>query len=269
MAKETKNKTTAPTKKQVKFKKPNIKFEKPSLEKIRSSKYFRPVGIFLLVLLSIVMVDFFVQYLNNGYSIAVVNGSRISRSEYVNKLDTLYGEAVARQLIDEEIIRQEAVKANAVATEEEVQERLDEIIASIGGQEAYEAALVANNLTEKELKRQISLDIMTKKILEPTIEYSEEDVKAFFEQYSAIIFPSESAALEDGEKLDYEKYRDEVKDIFIQQEVEKNKYTWINSLYNEYRIQDNSASRPSYGILSTTFNIIRNISNEEQLEIQE
>ena len=243
-----------------------IKFSKPNLSNYK--KLFRPVATVLVVFVAFVLVDLLVQYLNNDYSIAVINGVRISKNEYHKKLEDLYGQSVAKQLIDEEIILQEATKAEIEATDEEVQERLDEIITSIGGQESYEAALVANNLTEGDLKDQIKLDIITKEILEPSIEYTEEDVKAFFDQYSAVIFPNETAELEEGEKLDYELYKEETVDVYIQQQVEQEKYGWIDGLYADYKIQDNSTEKPKYGVLTTTINIIKNLTEKMNSNVE-
>ncbi|MDY0097537.1 MAG: SurA N-terminal domain-containing protein [Candidatus Dojkabacteria bacterium] len=239
---------------------PKIKISKPNLENYK--KFIKPALVVLVVILSFFLIDLAVQYLNNGYSVAVVNGVRISKGEYHEKLEKLYGQSTAKQLIDEEIIRQEAQKADVKVEEEEVQIRLDEIISSIGGQESYEAALVANNLTEEELRDQIELDLILKNILEPSIEYTDDDVKAFFDQYSAVIFPNETAALEDGEKLDYELYREKTVDVYLQQEVENKKYTWIDGLYGEYRIQDNSVEKPKYGVFTTTVNIIKNLTEK-------
>lgn len=267
-AKSKPEKSEKVSKSSIRIKKPNIKFKFTKPDFGNYKKFTKPVLTVLVVLVTFILVDFFVQYLNNDYSVAVVNGSRIPRRTYHAKLENLYGQSVARQLIDEAIVRQEAKKAGVEATKEEVQERLDEIIRSIGGQETYEAALTANNLTEQELRDQIELDLITKKILEPSIEYTEDDVKAFFDQYSAIIFPNETAALEEGEKLDYEQFKDKTKDIFLQQEVENEKYTWIDGLYTEYKIQNNSTEKPKYGILTTTINIFKNLfesvnANEE------
>jgi len=255
----------AQTKSVIRIKKPNlkinfknfdfkkIKFVKPDFKKIFKNKVARIVAMILVVLVAFVLIDLFVQYLNNGYSIAVVDGSRISKNEYHKRLESLYGQTVASQLIDEELIKQEAKK---------IQVRLDEIIASIGGEETYQQALELNNITENELKDQIRLDLITQQIIEPTLEYTEDDVKAFFEQYSATIFPNETAALEEGEKLDYELYKVQVKDVYIQQEVENQKYTWLEGLYSKYRIQDNSTTKPKYGVLNATITIIKNIVGE-------
>jgi len=270
MAKAKKqSKSSKAPKKTIKIKKPNIKFVKPKIKfskldfkSLITNKAFR---VFLYVLSAIVvfiLVDLFVQYLNNGYSVAVVNGSRISKSKYHKELEAMYGPTIASQLIDEKLITLEAKNADVTASDEEIQAQLDDIIESIGGQEAYEAALLANNITEEQLRDDIRLDILAREILEPTIEYTDDDIKAFFEQYSSAMFPNETAALEEGEMLDYELYKDEVKTYFIRQQVENEKYTWLESLKSEYSIQDNSTSKPKYGVLSATINIFRNILEE-------
>ena len=224
----------------------------------------------LVAVLAFTLIDFFFQYLNNGYSVAVVDGTRIPTSVYHERLEKQYGQSIAQQLIDEELVKLEAKKAGVEVEEQEVQLRLEEIISSVGGEEAYLQALIANNITEEELLSQIELDLLSTKLLEPTLEYTDDDVKAFFEQYSAAIFPNETAALEEGEKLDYELYKEEVKDVYIQQEVSNAQYAWLESLYSEYKIQDNSVNKPKYGVLSATINIITNLvgdanSNEEEV----
>ncbi|MDY0097231.1 MAG: SurA N-terminal domain-containing protein [Candidatus Dojkabacteria bacterium] len=272
-----KEKTTSAPKKTLTIKKPQIKLDKikfkvgkPNFKKLGTSKGFK---IFLMVLVAVfafILIDLFFQYLNNGYSVAVVDGTRIPKSVYHERLEKQYGQSVAQQLIDEELIKLEAKKADVEVTEEEIQTRLDEIVSSVGGEEAYLQALIANNITEEELLSQIELDLISTKLLEPTLEYTDDDVKAFFEQYSAAIFPNETAELEEGEKLDYELYKEEVKDVYIQQEVSNAQYAWLESLYSEYKIQDNSVNKPKYGVLSATINIVTNLlgdanSNEEEV----
>lgn len=250
----------------IEIKKPNIKFKKPNIKFNISKgnfknykKFVKPLIIVIAVLVAFILVDLFIQYLNNDYSIAVVNGTRITKNDYHKKLETLYGQSVAKQMIDEEIIKQEAKNNNIEVTDQEIQENLDGIISEVGGQEAYESILKANGINEKDLTDQIELNILSREIIEPKLQYTEDDVKNFFDQYSGVIFPNETAVLEEGEKLDYEQYKDKTKEYFIQQEVEKEKYTWINELYDSYKIQDNSVEKPSYGILKTTITIFKNL----------
>ena len=243
----------------VKIKKPNIKFQKPNIKKIASSKGFKTFLTVVGVIVVFILIDFFVQYLNNGYSAAVVEGKRIPRSEYIKELETAYGATVVDQLIDEEIIKIEAAKAGVEATEEEVNKQLDLVIESVGGKEVYETVLQQNNIDEKELKDQIKLSILANKVLGPTVEYTEDDLKSFFNQYSAQLFPTETEALEEGEKLDYEQYKDQVKQRYIEQKVYENEGAWLEGLRSQYKIQNNVTNKPKYGVLSATINIVENL----------
>lgn len=237
----------------------NIKFKKPTLESIQKSSALKTVGLVLLVVIAFALIDLLVQYLNNDYSVAVVNGERISRDRFHDRMETAYGEATSQQLIDETIIRQEAEKSDVEVTDEEVNTTLDEIITSVGGQEAYESALESSNLTEAQLKDQIRVDELTRKILGPQVTYTDEDLKEFFDQYSEIIFPEESAALEEGEKLDFDSHKEEVKDVYIQQQVETLKSSWLDEKATEYRVQNNVTEKPKYGMFTTTVNIVKNL----------
>lgn len=244
---------------QVKIKKPKIKFKKPSWKGIKESNITKYSLFVLLILVIFVVIDFGVQYLNNDYSAAVVNGQRITEREYFYRLDQAYGNAIVSQLIEEELVKQEAEKEGVTATEEEIDGQLAEITEQVGGEEQLNLSLEAYNLTIEDLRRQIELDVLIKKMLEPTLEYTEEDVKAFFEEYSEAIFPEEAAELEEGELLDYETYKDKTLDVFIQQEISTAQGPWLAELKADAKIQNNVLEDPEYKFLGATRNIINNI----------
>jgi len=218
------------------------------------------VGLVLIVVGSFALIDLGVQYLNNDYSVAIVDGVRISKSEWNKLLQQAYGQAGATQLIDNEIVRQEAKKANITASDEEIQTQVDQIITSLGGQTEYEAALKANNLTDEALKEEIKMDILTTKLLTPTISYTDDDLKSFFNEYSAQMFPTETSALETGAKLDFDQYKAQVTTYYVQQQVSNTKSTWLSGKEAEYKVQNNATSKPTYGLFSTTVNIFKNIT---------
>lgn len=224
----------------------------------------------IMVVAALALVDLSVQYINNDYSVAVVNGSRITKSQWHNRLAATYGPGVASQLIEEKIIMLEAKKEGVSVGDDEIKEEIDKIIESIGGDEMFEAALKANNITLKDLEGQIKIDLLATKILTPTLEYEDEDVKDFFDQYSDVIFPTETAALEDGEKLDFDTFKEETEEVFIQQEVQIQKSSWLSEKKAEYSVQDNSTDKPKYGFLTITTNIINNLlENLGSKEVEE
>lgn len=224
-------------------------------------KLVTKVVVFVIAIIGILAVaDLGVQYLNNSYSVAVVNGKRISKHKWHDLLEKYYGSSIAQTLINDEIIKQESKKAKVTVSKEDIQKELDSIIQRLGGQEAYEAALTASNITEEEIKDQIEVQALYDKVIGPSITYTEEELKAFFDQYGTMLFPTEAAALKEGEKLDYEKYKDETKARFITTKVQEKQAEWLSGKKEEYVVQDNSIEQPKYGFLT----IIRNLLTKKK-----
>ena len=240
-----------------------VDLKKVKLPKVKGTEGLQPalkvVGIVVLIIASLALIDLGVQYLNNDYSVAVVNGNRITKREWDDRLEAAYGPSIASQLIDEEIITMEAKEAGVTVTEEAVDTEVDLIIESIGGQESFDMALAANNISLEELRDQIRMDLLATELLAPNLEYTEDDVKAFFDQYSDVIFPEETSGLEEGELLAFEDYKDRTEEVYLQQEVQNYKATWLAEKRAEYKIQDNSTGKPAYGFLTITTNIINNL----------
>lgn len=229
----------------------------------------KTVGLTLIILGCFIGVDLLVQYLNNDYSVAVVNGERISNKEYYKLLDQAYGESISETLIEYSLIRQEAAKEGIELSQEEIDTELQNTIDYVGGEEAFEQVLAGNDITREDVIDQIELSLLTTKILTPTLEYTDEDVKDFFDEYSDLIFPDETDALEEGEKLDYDQYKDETEEVYINQLIEDKKSDWISGLKAEAKIQNNAVEKPKYGLLTVTKNIINNLVNATPEEAEE
>ncbi len=271
-SKKSTSKKTAP-KKKIDLKKISIDPKKIKLPKVEVKGNLKPVlkigGMVLLIIGSLALIDLAVQYLNNDYSVAVVNGTRISKNVWNDRLQKAYGSAVASQLIEDQIIKSEAKKADVSVSKEDIDKEVDRIVESIGGEELFNSALEANNITLAELKDQIEVDLLSTAILKPTLEYTEEDIKEFFNQYSDVIYPEETAALEEGAKLDFEKFKDDVEEVYVQQQVQTELNTWLGEKRAEYKIQDNSTGKPKYGFLTITTNIVNNLLDRLQNNSEE
>jgi parvulin-like peptidyl-prolyl isomerase len=222
-------------------------------------KVSRIVVPLIIALLVFLLVDLLVQYLNNDYSIAVVNGVRVPRRQFVQRMESAYGEQAVGTLVDEYLITQAASDEGVEVTDEQIQERLDEIVASIGGEELLDTALENNNITLDDLKRQIELDVMAREIIEPDIEYSDDDLKEFFELYKTLLFSEE-------EDVTFEDKKAEVEEAYVNQKFEENKATWLQDLRDEAKIQNNVTEKPTYGFLTVTRNIVSNLLNSAKSE---
>jgi len=266
MPKKPTKKRKSPKKKskklQIKIKKPNIKFKKLSWESIKKSKVTKYSLYVLGILVFFIIADFGVQYLNNDYSVAVVNGQRVTERKYYDRLDQGYGSTVVAQLIEEELIMQEAEKQGITVTDEEIEADLADITEQIGGEEALDSALEYYSLSMDDLRLQIELDLMITKIIEPTLDYTEEDVQVYFEEYGETIFADDAAELEEGELLDYDTYRGETLEYFLEEEISNASSTWLAEAEEEAKIQDNVTDKPDYKFLGATRNILTNLLGE-------
>lgn len=252
----------AAKKKKSSKKKVSIKIKKPTWEGILENNITKYSLLILAIVVSLVVIDLGVQYLNNDFSVAVVNGTRISQRKFYQRLEQAYGTAIAEQLIEEQLIKQAAAEKGVSVTNEEINQEIDNIVEQIGGREQLDISLEAYNLTLEDLEEQIMLDLLVRKVIQPDLEYEEEDVKNFFQQYSDIIFSQETAQLEEGELLDYETYRERTLEIFLQQETEMARGNLLDKLATDARIQNNIVDRPRYRILGATSNILTNIFDE-------
>ncbi|MBI2356923.1 SurA N-terminal domain-containing protein [Candidatus Dojkabacteria bacterium] len=208
----------------------------------------------LLFVLSFALIDLFVQYLNNGYSVAVVNGQRVTKSEYYDRLSKGYGLQATSALIDETLIEQEGEAKDITVTQKDVDDRVKEISDQLGGDKVLEETLKANNITREDIERQIRLEIITTRILEPSLKYEDKDVEAFFNQYKSVLYQDEDVKFADKKV--------EVTNSFISQKVEEAKTAWLEGLRGKAKIQNNISTEPTYGAFKTITNIINNMLKE-------
>jgi hypothetical protein len=238
----------------VKNKQMNFKIDKSKL-----SEYAKSAGKVLALLLVLLLVDLFVQYLNNDYSVAIVNGQRIPRREYVKNLETIYGAQVADALVEEELVRQLGQKEGIEIESEDVDEAYTEIETQLGGEEALNAALVQNNMTEDDLRGQLENELVLKKIIEPKLEYTDEDLADFFEQYKDMLY-------EDPSEIDFEEKRDEIESYYIEQKTFEERDIILGEFQEESTIKINvpgvSEDDTGYGFFKATRNLIANFTEE-------
>jgi foldase protein PrsA len=234
--------------------KPNAKLSLPKVS-FNREKIVRTLVAIVVLVLAFALIDLFVQYLNNSYSVAVVNGSRIPKSDFYERLEKAYGAQAVSTLIDEELIEQEATEQGYTVSESDIDNRIKEIETELGGQDQLNAALQANAITMEDLRRQVRLDLLVRDVLEPTIEYTDEDVEEFFDQYKDVIYTDE-------EDVKFEDKKEDVTEIYLSQQIDTAKTSWLSDLRNDAKIQDNVAEKPSYGFLKVTMNIINNLISQ-------
>lgn len=146
------------------------------------------------------------ELVNPGPAAAEVNGVKIPLATYEkNRIQiennaaaqglTVTDEAVKAEiskqaidvLINTELLKQAAAKEGITVTQEQIDTRYQEIIASLGGEDALEAKMVELAITEDSLQSDIKGEILIQSYLSKAVDLSkvtvdEADVKAVYDQ---------------------------------------------------------------------------------------
>lgn len=113
--------------------------------------------------------------------VAKVNNKEITKTEFYDQLVTQNGEQVLNALISEKIIELEIEKQNIELTDEEIEAELDEMKEYYGGEEEFNNALTYFGYDIDDIKQNIVTNLQLEKLLEPYVEITEDEMKAYFD----------------------------------------------------------------------------------------
>jgi len=115
-------------------------------------------------------------------TVASVGDEVITKEELTNTLMELYGQTTLQSLIDNKVIELEAEKQNISVSEKEIDKELQSYMESFGGEDSFNLALEQSGGTLEQVKSEIENYLKLKKLLEPEIEITEEEMKNYFEE---------------------------------------------------------------------------------------
>ncbi|WP_219834952.1 peptidylprolyl isomerase [Paenibacillus sp. R14(2021)] len=111
-----------------------------------------------------------------------VNGVFIMKNQLYEAMAAAGGEQMMNNLIQEELVKQEAQKKGIVITDKEVDAEITKIKKRFPSEADFEAALQQSGITLEDLKKQIPMQLRIFKLLEPRVKVTDEEVKKYFEQ---------------------------------------------------------------------------------------
>lgn len=117
--------------------------------------------------------------------VATVEKEKITKDELYDFLVKAQGPEAVNALIDEKIIELEIKKEDITVTDEEIDEEFTTYVESMGGQEAFEAAIEQSGMTEDEFKESIVQYLSTRKLIAPRISLTDEQIEAEFNENKA------------------------------------------------------------------------------------
>ena len=156
--------------------------------------------------------------------VATIYGEHITEAQLNEKLTQQYGMEVLDQLVSNKVIELEAKKQKVTIEESAITEEYERYIADFEGEEELKKLLSSYKMTTDDVKYDIKIFLLTQKLMEDYLALSEEDVKAYFEEYKTV-FTEDDAPLEE--------VRDEVYAALLEQRMNEQYEKWINELYEQ------------------------------------
>lgn len=141
--------------------------------------------IYVLMLVLVFALIPFLSACNKGGSaevVARVGDESITKEELYNLLVKQNGQAALNTLITEKIVALEAAKQNISVSEEEVQKELDISIEQSGGKVQFAQALAYYGYTEEDIRKNIRTNFTIRKLMEPQITITEEEMQQYFNE---------------------------------------------------------------------------------------
>lgn len=137
-------------------------------------------GLALLNLITVVLLIIQPDFLSaNGKPVASVGSERISRQEWLNELESRYGEETLRDMVDQEVVGQMAGKYKIEVSDQAVERELKmyKAMYSSAGNEPK---------SEQKWKQQIKYSLLLEELLTKDVVVSEEDMNVFYEQNKSL-----------------------------------------------------------------------------------
>lgn len=115
-------------------------------------------------------------------AVATVDGETITANDLYQLMVKSVGPQAVEQLITQKLIDNEAAKQNISVSEEEVNVEFEEIKGNFPSEEMFNMQLQYMGISEEQFKEQLASDLKLRKLVEPEIEVTEEEVQTFYEE---------------------------------------------------------------------------------------
>lgn len=196
-------------------------------------KWNNPKTITVIILLAVV-IGFLLGYgvfKPKQDAVASVNGENISKGQLYDEMVRSNGAQALDILISNKLIALEADKQNIVVSDEEIQGELQKYYDNYGGEQGFLDALAKNGYTLEEFKQQIVNDLRIRKILEPQITITDDEVKTYFDENQTQFTP-------EGQTANFEASKNDVREAVLQNKLQAEYSTWIDNLYQQYSVKN-------------------------------
>lgn len=145
--------------------------------KLRSTKAYVWAGSILIIagIMAFAMIS------SMDKTIASIDGEKINEDELYDALVAGYGADTLDLLITNKLVELEAEKAGIKIKDEEIQKEIDVMVESYGDEKSLKEQLEASGSSMDALKKDIVVYLQTKKLVEPRITVTDDEISTYFE----------------------------------------------------------------------------------------
>jgi foldase protein PrsA len=144
------------------------------------------ISLALLALLIAAILLPFLREQDTGLGPAAsVNGTDISKEDVYDALLALDGGQTLSSMIDEELVRQAAEAAGIEVTDADIDAQIEEIRGQFATEDEFLSTLAMYGMTVEGLEEQMTAEVRLKKLLEPQVDVTEEELQAYYDENAA------------------------------------------------------------------------------------
>jgi foldase protein PrsA len=144
---------------------------------LRSTKAYIWAGSILIIagIMAFAMIS------STDKTMASIDGEKINKDELYDALVAGYGADTLDLLITNKLVELEAEKAGIKIKDDEIQKEIDVMVESYGDEKSLKEQLEASGSSMEALKKDIVVYLQTKKLVEPRITVTDEEISTYFE----------------------------------------------------------------------------------------
>lgn len=146
-----------------------------------------------VLILIVAVILLLAIYKKNWFIAAVVNGMPVTNLELQLKLNQQFRTQTLNQMINEKIIISEAAKAGAIPTDGEINQKISQLEANVGGKDMLDNLLAQQGQTRQTLRDQIRVQLAITKLYDKEATVSADEVTKFIDQNKAQLKATDSA----------------------------------------------------------------------------
>ena len=164
--------------------------------------------------------------INRGYVfVAIINNRPIFRWNLSQTLMNRYGTQTLENMITQELIAEQARKANVQVTQQELESKEQELVASFGGNVTIDDLLNYQGMTRADFDEQMKEQILLTKLVGKDVSVSSDEIASYIASNSATM----TATTNDG-------LQKEAQEAILNQKVGDKLQTWYADVKNKAKI---------------------------------